>query len=175
MTNTLAGTDTAIAVVSGEAAAKEVKLKALIAGYGSIGVAYSGGVDSTYLADVAHEVLGPQARMLIADTPSLPRAELAEAAELARERHWTLVIITTHEFDNEAYLRNDADRCYFCKSELFTKMRQYAADSNIAILAYGETADDVLDTTRVGHIAAHEHAVAAPLKEAGLKKADPRA
>lgn len=153
---------------------KEARLKALLAGYGSIAVAYSGGVDSTYLADVAHETLGAGAVMVLADSPSIPRAEVAEATSIAHERGWNLEVIRTHEFDNEAYLKNDGRRCYFCKSELFDKMREYAESRGVAVMAYGAIADDLLDTTRVGHIAAKEHAVVAPLQDAGLSKAEIR-
>lgn len=154
----------------GVAIAKEEHLKRLLAGYGSIAVAYSGGVDSTYLADVAHEVLGERAHMLIADTPSIPRSELAEAQALAAQRGWRLEVIQPNEFDQQEFLKNDSNRCYYCKGTLFSTMKEYASEHNIAVLAYGETAEDTFDTTRVGHVAAAEHAVVAPLKEAGMKK-----
>jgi len=153
-----------------EALKKEERLKALLAAYGSIAVAYSGGVDSTYLADVAHDVLGQNAHMLIADTPSIPRSELAEAKAMAAQRHWQLNIIQPNEFEQEDFLKNDPNRCYYCKSTLFLTMKEYAQQHNIAALAYGETAEDTFDTTRVGHVAASEHAVVSPLKEAGLNK-----
>jgi len=97
---------------------KENRLKSLISGYGSMAVAYSGGVDSTYLAAVAHEVLGDRAELVIADSPSIPRSELAAAKALARERGWNLAIIKTNEFEREDYLKNDPLRCYHCKTEL---------------------------------------------------------
>ena len=149
---------------------KEARLKDLIAGYGQIALAYSGGVDSTYLADVAHEVLGPRARLVIADTPSIPRSELAAATALARERHWNLMVIHPKEFENEAFLRNERDRCYVCKAELFSHMKRYAVEQGIPVIAYGETADDAFDLSRYGKVAAQEYAVAAPLQSAGMKK-----
>jgi uncharacterized protein len=153
---------------------KEEMLKALLQSYGSIVIAYSGGVDSTYLADVAHEVLGSKARMVVADSPSIPRSELGEATAIARERNWNLTIIYSQEFENEAFLQNGAKRCYFCKTEIFGRMRQYAEEHKIAVLAYGETADDVFDPTRYGKIAAKEQRVTAPLQEVGLKKEEIR-
>lgn len=154
--------------------AKEVRLKELIAGYGSLAVAYSGGVDSTYLADVAHEVLGTGAVMVLADSPSIPRAEVADARGIAHDRQWNLQVIRTHEFEDENYLKNDGRRCYFCKSELFDKMREYALANHVSTLAYGAIADDLADTTRVGHLAAKEYAVVAPLQDAGLAKSEIR-
>lgn len=153
---------------------KELDLKRVIAGYPSIAVAYSGGVDSTYLADVAHEVLGDRAQMVIADSPSIPRSELAEATGLARARGWRLTVITTSEFENEEYLKNDGRRCYFCKSELFSRMKRFAEETRVEVLAYGAMADDQFDPTRLGHLAAIEHQVVAPLQLAGLGKEEIR-
>ena len=153
---------------------KESRLKARLAEYGAVAIAYSGGVDSTYLADVAHETLGSKAVMVLADSPSIPRAEVAEATGVARSRGWDLHVIRTREFDNEDYLKNDERRCYFCKSELFEKMRGYALGHGVTVLAYGAIADDLQDTTRVGHLAAKEYAVVAPLQDAGLSKAEIR-
>lgn len=155
--------------------AKETRLLELLSGYGAIAVAYSGGVDSSYLSDVAHEALGRQARILLADSPSVPRSEVAEAAELAHRRGWNFEIIHTDEFENEAYLKNDGTRCYHCRSELFAKMSEYARKSGIRIMAYGEITDDLADTTRLGAKAAKEYSVVAPLVEAGLSKAEIRA
>ncbi len=149
---------------------KEAHLKAIISGYPSLAVAFSGGVDSAYLSEIAHEVLGEGAQMIIADSPSIPRSELAEAVALAEVRGWGLRVINTREFDNEKYLANDGRRCYFCRSELFVRMRDYADTNEIAVLAYGAMADDQFDPTRLGHLAATEHQVVAPLQEADLGK-----
>lgn len=149
---------------------KETLLKQLLAGYESLGVAYSGGVDSSYLADVASETLGQNVRILLADSASVPRSEVEEATELARARGWNFEIITTNEFDNEDYLKNDGTRCYHCRAELFTKMQVYANENGIRSLAYGAIVDDLLDPTRLGHKAAQEYKIVAPLQEADLSK-----
>ncbi len=153
---------------------KEARLKEVIGRYDSMAIAFSGGVDSTYLVAVAHDVIGHKAHAVIADSPSLPRAELNEAMALAAERGWNLVVLHTEEFSREEFLSNDGRRCYFCKGELFQKMRQYAIDHRIAALAYGEIADDAQDPTRLGAIAAREHDILAPLQMAGLFKEDIR-
>jgi pyridinium-3,5-biscarboxylic acid mononucleotide sulfurtransferase len=152
------------------ALAKESRLIELIAAYENLGVAYSGGVDSSYLSDVANETLGRRARILLADSASVPRSEVEEATALAHARGWNFETIATNEFANEAYLQNDGTRCYHCRAELFTKMRGYAAANGITTLAYGAIVDDLLDPTRLGHQAAQEHRVVAPLQEADLSK-----
>jgi len=156
------------------AEAKEAALKEILAGYPSLAVAYSGGVDSAYLADVAHEVLGAKADMVLADSPSLPRSEFRDASELANSRGWNFIVITTQEFENEEYLKNDGRRCYFCKSELFRRMKDYAEAKQVTNLAYGAMADDAFDPTRLGALAATEHQIVAPLQFAKLGKAEIR-
>lgn len=148
---------------------KERKLHDLVAGYESIAVAYSGGVDSSYLSAVCHDVLGDRVRLVLADSPSIPRSEVSDATTLARERGWDLTVLHTNEFEKEEYLRNDERRCYFCKSTLFQEMDAFASAHEIKILAYGAMADDDLDY-RPGHQAAREYRVVAPLIEAGLGK-----
>jgi uncharacterized protein len=137
-------------------------------------VAYSGGVDSVFLAAVAHEVLGAKALAVIADSPSLPRAELQEALAVAERFHFPVRVVRTKEFDNPAYLANPANRCYFCKTELFAELAPLAVAEGFAVIAYGENASDIGDH-RPGAQAAQEFRVRAPLKEVGLTKSEIRA
>lgn len=148
-------------------------LRRLLESYGSCLVAYSGGVDSVFLAHVAHEVLGDRALAVIADSPSLARRELAEAREIAERFGIPLRIVPTAEFANPNYLANPADRCFFCKQELFTVLGPLAREGGYAVLAYGENASD-LASDRPGGRAAAAFAVRAPLREVGLTKAEIR-
>lgn len=146
------------------------QLKSLLASCGRTLVAYSGGVDSVFLAKVAHEVLGDRMLAVIADSPSLPRRELQEALELGRQFGFPVRVIKTSEMADANYTSNPVNRCYFCKTELFEELTKLAGWETIV---YGENASDVGDY-RPGAKAAKEYRVRAPLKEVGLTKAEIR-
>ncbi|MGB0421270.1 MAG: ATP-dependent sacrificial sulfur transferase LarE [Limisphaerales bacterium] len=150
------------------------QLESLLRAMGGCLVAYSGGVDSAFLACVAYRVLGEASVAVLADSPSLPRSELNEAVALAERFGFPLEVIKTLEFENEAYLTNPPNRCYFCKHALFEAMEALAATRGVPFLLYGENMDDLGDV-RPGAQAAAQFQVRAPLKEAGLTKAEIRA
>jgi pyridinium-3,5-biscarboxylic acid mononucleotide sulfurtransferase len=156
-----------------EANDKLEQLRTLLKSYGSCLVAYSGGVDSVFLARVANEVLGDRALVAIADSPSLPRRELAEALDIAAKFNFPVRVLHTQEFANDNYTANPANRCYFCKHELFEELTPLAQAENFAVIAYGENASDTGDF-RPGAQAAAEFQVRAPLKEVGLTKVEIR-
>ena len=145
------------------------QLQNLIRSYGSCMVAYSGGVDSAFLAVVAHQVLGDKALAVIADSPSLARREFKAAVALSEQFGFALRIVEPQEFKNAEYLANPQNRCYFCKHELFTQLLPLAKLENFAVVVYGENASDVGDY-RPGAQAAKESSARAPLKEVGMTK-----
>ncbi|MCC7376647.1 MAG: ATP-dependent sacrificial sulfur transferase LarE [Verrucomicrobiales bacterium] len=149
-------------------------LRASLRSFGSCLTAYSGGVDSVFLAYVAHQELGARALAAIADSPSLPRSELAEALEIAGRFGFPVRVVKTKEFSDPSYLANPQNRCYFCKHALFEELAPLAKQEGFAVLAYGENASDVGDH-RPGAVAAAEFSVRAPLKESGLTKDEIRA
>jgi uncharacterized protein len=154
-------------------AAKKEKLDQLVQAQGRTLVAYSGGVDSAYLAFAASRVLGDDMLAVIADSPSLARTHLQDAVSFAEEQKIPLKIIQTAEMERPEYVRNDARRCFHCKDELFAVMEEFAAAQRFQTIAYGVNVDDQSDF-RPGQLAAKQHHVAAPLLEARLTKADVR-
>ena len=137
-------------------------------------VAYSGGVDSAYLAWETHRLLGDKMRAVIADSASLPRAELALAKQFAAEHGIPLHVLKTGELLRPEYARNDASRCYFCKDELFHAMETIRNEFGNSLVAYGMNADERDDLFRPGQKAAQLHRVLAPLADVGLTKSDIR-
>ena len=140
---------------------------------GRVLVAYSGGVDSAYLAWVAHLVLGDNMLAVIADSASLARTHLADALAFANEQGFPVEVVSTSELDRPEYARNDGQRCFQCKDELFTVMEQLRAARAFDAIAYGVNLDDQGDF-RPGQQAARQHHVAAPLLAAGLTKQEIR-
>jgi len=153
--------------------AKEQKLLASLEEMSSVIVAYSGGADSAYLAWAAHRALGDKAVAITADSASLPDSHKADAEEFAREHGFRHEYIATYEFDNPDYVKNDRDRCFHCKDELFTRLDEVARERGIAHVIYGVNVDDLGDY-RPGQRAAKLHQVKAPLVEAGMTKAEIR-
>ena len=153
--------------------AKQLLLEDSLRSLGRTLVAYSGGVDSAYLAWAAHRVLGKDMLAVIADSPSLARTQLQDALAFAREHGIAIEIIQTAEMDRPEYVRNDRQRCFHCKDELFLVMEEFAARHGFHSIAYGVNVDDQSDF-RPGQAAARQHRVAAPLLDAGLTKAEIR-
>jgi uncharacterized protein len=148
---------------------KAAHIRQCLARHGRLLVAYSGGVDSAFLAWTAHQVLGDQMRAIIADSASLARTHLDEALAFAREHRIPVEVVETRELENPDYSRNDAMRCFHCKDELFTVLEQYCAAHAYGAIAYGVNADDQGDF-RPGQQAARQHRVLTPLLDAGLGK-----
>ncbi len=153
--------------------AKLNALRAQLAGHAPLIVAYSGGVDSAYLLAEAHQALGARVLGVIADSASLPRQALTDALALAREIGAAVEVVRTTELDNPDYASNPMNRCYFCKAELFTRLDALAAERGFRAIAYGENADD-MKQVRPGRQAATEFSIIAPLRDAGLTKAEIR-
>ena len=149
------------------------ELRRQVRSLGRVAVAFSGGVDSAVLLHVARAELGDGAVGVIADSPSLPRQELADARALAAAMGATLQVLSTREMDEPRYRANTGDRCYFCKSALFAAMEPWAQGQGFSALAFGEITDDLLDD-RPGARAAGEFGVVAPLRQAGFSKEDVR-
>jgi uncharacterized protein len=153
---------------------KGERLQANLRRLGRTLVAYSGGVDSAYLAWAAHQVLRDKMLTIIADSPSLARTQLSDAVAFAQEQSIPLEVVATSELDRPEYVRNDSERCFFCKDELFTLMEDLRQARGFDAIAYGVNLNDQGDF-RPGQRAAANHRVVAPLLEVGLSKDEIRA
>ena len=153
--------------------AKSLRLYKSLRSLGRVLVAYSGGVDSAFLAWAAHRELGAEMMAVLADSPSLARSQMHDAVAFAQEQGIPLRVIATGEMNNPEYRQNDASRCFHCKDELFTVMEQFRAEHKFGVIAYGVNSDDQGDY-RPGQKAARQHGVAAPLWDAGLTKQEIR-
>ena len=157
-----------------EAAGKLRTLESRLQQLDSLMVAYSGGVDSAFLAATAHRILGSRMLAVLADSPSLARRDMEQACAFARSMGMPLQVVATEELDRPEYARNDASRCFHCKDELFAVMESLGSKLAFKHIAYGMNADDTRDF-RPGQRAAEQHAVLVPLAEAGLTKLEVRA
>jgi uncharacterized protein len=152
---------------------KQEKLFSILSGLGRVIVAYSGGTDSAYLAWAAHRVMGANAIAITADSASIPESHKRDAEDFVRRFAIRHEYIETHEFENPDYIKNDPNRCFHCKDELFTRLEEVGRERGIAHIIYGVNQDDLGDY-RPGQNAAKIHEVKAPLAEAGLAKAEIR-
>jgi pyridinium-3,5-biscarboxylic acid mononucleotide sulfurtransferase len=161
-------------VLSDSLSAKRERLLAILGAFDSAAVAFSGGVDSTVVAQAAHLALGDRAVAVTSDSASVPRQEIEEAKELAGRIGIRHEIVATKEFADPDYVKNDGSRCYFCKSELYSQIETLLPQLGVAVICSGANLDDKGDY-RPGLKAASEHRVRHPLQEAGFTKADVRA
>jgi uncharacterized protein len=160
--------------LTAELRARRDRLLDVLRGLGGVAVAFSGGIDSTVVAKAAALALGGRAVAVTADSPSVPRTEIADAKRLAQEIGIRHVLVRTDEFDDPDYVRNDGTRCYYCKSELYSRIEELLPELGVAVICSGANLDDRGDY-RPGLTAAAEHQVRHPLQEAGFTKADVRA
>src|SRR6266446_8690494 len=163
-----------VEALDAETQAKYEHLEAILGEIESVLVSYSGGVDSALLLKVAHDVLGARAMGAIAASPAYAAEETQEALAVAEQMGIPVITLETHELEDERYVVNDFNRCYFCKTELFTQLEPLAEQYNLRHIAYGVNKDDDGDF-RPGQRAAREFSVRGPLKEAGMGKREIRA
>lgn len=161
-------------IIDAETQAKYDHLRAILHEMESVLIAYSGGVDSTLLLKVAYDVLGERALGVIASSPAYAQEETEDAVSVAQQMHLPLVAIETHELEDDRYVENTVNRCYFCKTELFSHLEPLAKERHLRYIAYGVNKDDDGDF-RPGQRAAREFSVRGPLKEAGMGKREIRA
>jgi uncharacterized protein len=161
-------------VLPPELLSRRDRLLETLRGFGSAAVAFSGGIDSTVVAQAAYIALGNRAVAITADSPSVPRAEIEDARQLAERIGIRHLLVSTEEFADANYVRNDGSRCYFCKSELYSRIESLLPELGASVICSGANLDDEGDY-RPGLKAAAEHRVRHPLQEAGFTKADVRA